>query len=997
MNKFNLNFLLILLSPIWCSAQQSYWQQHVDYSIDVKLDDKNHSLSATETIVYTNNSPNVLPFLYFHIWPNAYKSNKTAFAKQLAKNNELKFQFASDKDKGFIDSLDFKVNGEKIKWYIIKDSTDICKLMLNEPLQPGKSITISTPFYVKIPSSKFSRLGHAEEQYQITQWYPKPAVYDQNGWNPMPYLNMGEFYSEYGNFNVNITLPVNYVVGATGNLQTPNEINWNNLLANSNKTGKKLADSLGLKGYKTIQFIQDSVHDFAWFCDKNYVIEKDEVRLPNSLNIVTTYSLYNKDNSDVWKGSTLYLKQAIYNYSLWNGNYPYKVVTAVDGALSAGGGMEYPTITIIGDVNTKALLDIVITHEVGHNWFYGILGSNERAHGWMDEGINSFNEFRYVNKYYKNESVLSSLGIPSSIANSLNLKTVKQNELYRLTYLSCANLNIDQAIETHSADFTKINYGAVMYMKSALIFNKLYEYLGQQVFDSCFHTYFEIWKFKHPQPNDIKQIFTQVSGKNLDWFFNDLIQTNKKIDYKIKKIDPTFNLIVKNKRNIATPFTINYYLNDSIIARQSVEGFLHLSKIKLIQTNFDKLTLDDSKTSLDINYRNNIYDNNKTFKKLVPAKLKLFNLYNAQDKINFSFIPSIGYNYYNKFMVGVLFSNAILPANKFKFLINPMYAFGTKNLVGHGRISYTFLFEKGIKNLEFGLNVKRYNVNSSGLLSPFTIANDANYLYNKIAPYIYLKLPSKEGNPFAKNELILRQNFINYNPVTSLIVISNNLVRARNPELQILQLTFNHLHNHPIDGFDFQIDFQSNRFKNSRISSTLNFSHQYLNKKYFKIRLFAGLITRTPITTNFSNQLYYFNINSYNDYLYNQDLLARAGTNAWFGNNQNHVKSDGGFRNFIYNTPNENSRFMKMKNLVSSNITWDIPKLPIALYADIGYTNAFAFNSGIQLSLFNGFAEFYFPVYTTGFASSFKYTERIRFSIYMDKLNLFKQIENILN
>ncbi|MEY3200430.1 MAG: hypothetical protein RJA13_2388, partial [Bacteroidota bacterium] len=209
---------------------QNYWQQEVNYTIKVKLNDENHTLSAFEEFEYINNSPNSLDSIYIHLWPNAYRNGKTALAKQQYKDGKTILKFGENKlnakqDLGGIDSLDFKVNGKTVSldfkvngktvnWEYDKKHIDICVLYLSSPLKSGERISISTPFKVKIPSGEISRLGHIDQSYQITQWYPKPAVYDKNGWHPIPYLNQGEFYSEFGSFDVTITLPENYVVGA---------------------------------------------------------------------------------------------------------------------------------------------------------------------------------------------------------------------------------------------------------------------------------------------------------------------------------------------------------------------------------------------------------------------------------------------------------------------------------------------------------------------------------------------------------------------------------------------------------------------------------------------------------------------------------------------------------------------------------------------------------------------------------------------------------------
>ncbi len=207
------------------SYRMNYWQQEVNYTIDVSLNDKDHTLNGFEKIEYINNSPDTLRFIWFHLWPNAYKNDKTAFTDQELENGNTKFYFSDKEQKGYINRLDFKVNNITAETEDHPQHIDIIKLILPSPLPPHQKILITTPFHEKLPYN-FSRGGHDGQSYQVTQWYPKPAVYDKNGWHPMPYLDQGEFYSEFGSFDVSVTVPENYVVAATGELQNAEEKEW---------------------------------------------------------------------------------------------------------------------------------------------------------------------------------------------------------------------------------------------------------------------------------------------------------------------------------------------------------------------------------------------------------------------------------------------------------------------------------------------------------------------------------------------------------------------------------------------------------------------------------------------------------------------------------------------------------------------------------------------------------------------------------------------------
>jgi len=561
-------FTLLMFSASVAAAQTNpYFQQQVDYTIEVSLNDTEHSLKGFESFIYKNNSSQTLDKLFIHLWPNAYKNAKTAMSKQKFRQGDFFMLWAKPTAKGYIDSLDFKVNNTPAKWDFFEGQEDIAVLTLPQPLAPGASITVSTPFFVKLPSGSISRLGHIDQSYQITQWYPKPAVYDNKGWHPIPYLTQGEFYSEFGSFDVKITLPDNYTVGATGNLQTQSEIERMDRLANEVSSDNTMEFPPSSPNLKTLHYIQSNVHDFGWFADKRWMVRKGEVELPASKRKVTTWALFTQAEKAIWEEESIRsINDGLYYYSLWSGDYPYDVCTAVDGTISAGGGMEYPNVTVIGSSGNASQLRTVIIHEVGHNWFYGILGSNERDNAWMDEGINSFFETRTLMATRKDSTMEVGLQLGQlNIQKLLGLENLSYSYLTEeLPYLIAARTGEDQPIQAPSDDYTNLNYGGIVYKKTALAFNYLMAYLGEAEMNRCMAAYFEAWKFKHPSPEDLEEVFEATSGKNLDWFFDELIPTTYHVDYAVrsgKSNDGVYSVKVKNRGQIASPFAVEVLRN----------------------------------------------------------------------------------------------------------------------------------------------------------------------------------------------------------------------------------------------------------------------------------------------------------------------------------------------------------------------------------------------------------------------------------------------------
>ncbi|MFN8291958.1 MAG: M1 family metallopeptidase [Chitinophagaceae bacterium] len=501
-------FLLLVAVSSQRTALSQYWQQQVNYTIDVSLNDKEHTLDGFEKIIYSNNSPDTLNFIWFHLWPNAYKNDKTAFTDQMLENGSTKFYFSNKEDKGYINRLDFKVNNVTVATEDHPQHIDIIKVILPSPLPPGRSVTITTPFHVKLPYN-FSRGGHDGQSYQATQWYPKPAVYDKYGWHPIPYLDQGEFYSEFGEFNVNITVPKNYVVAATGELQQADEKAWLLSRVDYNWEPVKQKEKNAAGQYrnifqlfpessadtKTLTYHQDHVHDFAWFADKRFIVNQDTCRLASG-RVITLLTYYTPQHKATWNNSVFYAKRAIRHYSTLVGEYPYNVAQVVQGPQSFGGGMEYPTITVISPVDDKKALDNVIAHELGHNWFYGILASNEREHTWMDEGLNSYYEAEYRKDNYGESAKLEQLAFESQAVE----KT-------------------DQPVETPAEQFSAVNYGLVAYYKTAEWMRYLRSRLGTDTFNRAMQEYYKRWQFRHPQPEDFKRTIEDVSNRNLDEVF----------------------------------------------------------------------------------------------------------------------------------------------------------------------------------------------------------------------------------------------------------------------------------------------------------------------------------------------------------------------------------------------------------------------------------------------------------------------------------------------
>jgi hypothetical protein len=1007
---------VLIFSSRNAQAQDDYFQQEVHYKINVSLNDVDHELDAYEEIQYINHSKIDLAFLYFHIWPNAYKNNSTDLAKQLLENGETFMYYADKKDLGYIDSLQFKVNNEAIKWEIDAKHIDICKLFLAHPLKPGDTILISTPFHVKLPNALISRLGHLDQAYMVTQWFPKPAVFDLNGWNAMPYLTQGEFYSEFGSFDVSITLPKNYLLAATGDrIDAEEEEKF--LEQKFEETKAKIAryetqqanpDAVwetdvtadmsfppSDKETKTVRFKQYKVHDFAWFADKRFNVLQGEVNLPRTQREVKTWAFFTNRNLRLWKDSRAYLNDATFFYSLWNGDYAYNHVTAIDGTISAGGGMEYPNITVIGNARNAFELETVIMHEVGHNWFYGMLGSNERVHGWMDEGINSFNEMRYVKTKYPSATLGALFGQDSTFTLG-GLHKFKHAQQYELFYKYVATQNLDQPCELHSKDFTAINYGAIMYSKTAILFNYLMNYMGEEEFDRAMQFYFNYFKFKHPQPRDLKKTLEYFSGKDLSWFFEDLIGSTKKLDYKIsgvkKNSDGQFEITIKNCGEIKGPVAICGMYKGEIRAMLWLDGFDGKRKVTYPPAEIDEFRIDYFQFMPDINRKNNSCKTKGLFKKTEPIHFPLFAALDDPYQSQLFWVPVAGYNEYNGGMAGLALYNHAAFQKKFEFELMPFYGFQNKNLAGYGNFRVNFLAKNVFQQITWGAKTARFAYSNE----PF----DLNF--NKVAPFIDFTLKKGRARSDIGQHVSYRGVMLFYDAYTyESVAGAFEPVRTFRSYI-VNDFTYKLKNDRTIDPFTMTANFQA-ADKMAKASITATYDISLKKGKAFEFRLFAGKM----FMNNSTNIDYRFRMSGqtgYQDYMFDNIYIGRNAGIPDIGFQQ-FTETDGAFK--VWSPLGQSDDW-----IASLNIKTPRPfNIPVYAFADAGVYHAkgmdksaeFMFSAGVAIPVVKDMIEVFVPLVSSKNITDAqklngltRFIDTIRFTFYLNRANPFEFIKNNL-
>jgi hypothetical protein len=506
--------LLFAQKPMF---QQSYSPRIANYEISVKLDPESKKLYGSQILTWRNDSNDYINDLQFHLYLNAFKNDLSTFMRESSGSHRGQ---RLEKEDGWgwieIESMILKDQELKHKFEFIQpddgncDDQTVLRVPLDQPVNPREVISIKIDFVARLPQV-FARTGYKGDFYMVGQWFPKIGVYEEAGeryaetgqWNCHQFHLNSEFFSDYGVYEVEITVPEDYIVGATGVL---------------------IDEKHEREGEKSLTFYCEDVHDFAWTADPNYIVMEDQWR-----HVKIKFLAHPGRETQVERhiGSA---KIALQFFDEWYGPYPYPTLTIVDPAYGGFGaaGMEYPTLITAGAFWMLPmgirLTEMVTIHEFGHNYWYGIMGSNEFEEAWLDEGITTYSEIKIMEKYYGGEegSTISLFG--------LNIDDVQAS-----WYSYHAGPRSD-AIYNYSWMYGRGGYGRFSYSKPGLMLLTLQNYLGEEVMKKVMQAYYDRYSFKHPTTRDFINTVNDISGQDLNWFFDQVLYGTNVLDYKISSI-----------------------------------------------------------------------------------------------------------------------------------------------------------------------------------------------------------------------------------------------------------------------------------------------------------------------------------------------------------------------------------------------------------------------------------------------------------------------------
>jgi hypothetical protein len=610
-NLFTSVFALVFATTVM-AQNTSYWQQHVDYVMDIDMDVKTSQYKGTQKLTYTNNSPDTLNKVFYHLYFNAFQPGsemdvrlqtiKDPDARMVNKIgtkekpvNESRISVLKEDEIGFIKVNSLTQNGAALNFHI---EGTVLEVILNESIKPGGTAVFEMDFLGQVPL-QIRRSGRDSKEnvaLSMTQWYPKLAEYDFEGWHADAYIGR-EFHGVWGNFDVTLHIDKKYTVGGSGYLQNANEIGHG-----YEDEGVKVKRQKGKK--LSWHFVAPNVHDFTWAADPKYTHDVLKSKSGTILHFLYKKKM-DKEYLENWKNLQSKTDELLTFYNENIGKYPYKQYSVIQGG---DGGMEYAMCTLVTGERKFGSLVGVVAHEMAHSWFQFLLATNESKHPWMDEGFTT-----YISNIAENEI--------------LKLRKDHPNDGSYSSYMQLVGYDIQEPLTTH-ADCYAYNYayGISSYSKGAIFLEQLGYVIGEDKLAETIKKYFADFKFKHPTPNDIKRTAEKVSGINLDWYLNNWIKTTNVIDYGVSVLNGN-QVILTRKGSMPMPMEVlvtfvdgsieNFYIPLTMMRGEKESSYTKLSDWSWVAPQYSFLTekqiqsvvLDYFQKTADIDKTNNIWPN----------------------------------------------------------------------------------------------------------------------------------------------------------------------------------------------------------------------------------------------------------------------------------------------------------------------------------------------------------------------------------------------------
>ncbi|WP_282161617.1 metalloprotease [Ulvibacterium marinum] len=911
--------------------------QHIN-NLTADLDEETHALRIQQEFEYKNTSDDTLRNLYFNDWAHAYSNKKTGLAKRFAEDFRKSLHLAKDEERGSTEitsAVDDEYRG--LFWERVTGQ-DVLKIRLNEPLEPGNSVKIFITYTVKLPSKKFTPYGYdSKSGYYLKDWYLTPAVYDGK-WHLYSNKNLEDLYTDVTNTNLKITYPDS--LHMVSNFRVLGQTRFPN------------GHEAQLKGInrKSCEIILTPTNDFTTHVTHNMTVitdlkagKYDEISQGVSIHKVTDFVL---ENLGKFPHSHLLVSEIDYNKNPMYGlNQLPSFIRPYDDQFQYE--MKFLKTALVKIINETIFLD-------------------PRKDQWILDAIANYLMIAYVEEHYPDQKLLGKLSKIWGF-RSYQLAKMDFNEQYPFLYMFRARKNQDQPLTTPNDSLIKWNQKIGNKYKAGQGLSYLASYIGKEKVDESIKTFYKYYKLNKVKPLDFESILKRASNRNIDWFFNDYVSTDRLIDFKIKKAKKTedsLQVTLKNKEGTNVPISL-FGLNDkdSVVSKYWFSNITREKTFTIPNKNEERLVLNYDQKIPEFNQR----DNWKSLKGFFSSNKKIkFTFFKDAENPYYNqifYVPILNFNIYDGWSPGLRLYNKTFLERPFVYDFHPSYSFRENTLVGFGSLGYRKYLSKS------GLFVSNYRISAS------TFHFQTNSRYTSITPS--MSFGWRPADLISNKRQFLTFRYVNIfrDFDESLIDLSND---PDTPDYSVFNARFSHVNNGIIDFNSWSTDFQhSSDF--TKLVFEFEYRKLYENNTQFNVRFFAGKFLRNKIAPG--NTFFDFALDRPTDYLFDYNYLGRSEDSGLYS--QQIIIAEGGFKSFL----DERYRFAN-DWLATMNTSVNLWRW-IEAYGDIGFVKnrglreKFVYDSGIRLNLVTDFFELYFPVYSNNGweIAQPNYEERIRFII----------------
>jgi hypothetical protein len=909
--------------------------QHTN-SIKATLEPDTREINIQQEFTYLNSSEETLDVLYFNDWAHSYSDKNTALAKRFAEDFKKSLHLAKPMERGntqVFTIVDFEYRA--LEWERTVDK-DIIKITLNNPLPPSESIKIYATYTVKLPPNKYTPYGYNNTGgYYLKDWYLTPAVFDTT-WQLYSNKNLEDLHTGNTNTSISFTFPDSLYLGT----------NFNEV--NITRYPTKQVASLQGVNRKSCEIILNSTNKFIKHVTPYLIVvtdikatKYDEISQGISINRITRFIHENL------------------------GDFPYEqlLVSEVDFNKNPLYGLnQLPFFVRPYEEQFQFEMKFLKTALLGY--LRETLFLNPRKEQWVNDAIVNYLMINYVDTYYSDQKLLGKLSSIWFLKN-FHLANMSFNDQYPFLHMLTARKNLDQRLTTPNDSLIKFNQKIANTYKAGLGLSYLAAYTSKEEINNSIKEFYAQYRLNPVIASDFETVIKKNASKDIDWFFETYVATDKRIDFKIKKIiksEDSLQVVLKNKTGTNAPISLFGLKNDSIVSKKWFTGIQGIDTVQILRSNEDRLVLNYDQKIPEFNQRDNWKTLNGFFSS--NKKIKLQFLKDSENPYynQIFYMPVAGFNVYDGVSPGMRFTNKTLLERPFIYALAPSYALKEQSLVGSARFNYRKYLSKS------GLYVANYNLRAS------SFHFQTNSRYSTITPSI--------GFGWRPDDLISNERkSLVFRYVNVLRDIDPSLNIETDPDYSVFNVRYNHYNNGIINYFSWFADAQySGNF--SKLSLNLEYRKLFESNRQFNFRFFAGKFIQNTTNSDFFS----FALDRPTDYLFDYNYLGRSEDSGI--TSQQIIIAEGGFKSQLSN-PFANDW------IVTTNASINLWRW-IELYGDAGFIKnkgidpRFVYDSGIRLNLVTDYFELYFPLYSNNGweIAQTAYDEKIRFVVTLSPKTL---------